>query len=133
MIINLTQHDATPEQVAAGVVNLKGEQLARLRQLLTFEELPSSGQINDRAITVAHLAIYNGFGGDDGDDPHPHAAMIGGAPFFMAALERQLRDLGVDPVYAFSQRRAVEEKQADGSVKKTQVFQHLGFVTPPAC
>jgi hypothetical protein len=132
LIINLTQHDATPEQIAAGVVDLKGEQLTRLRQLLTFEQIPSSGQIDDRAITVAHLAVFNGLGPDDGEDPVPRAAMIGGAPFFMAALERQLRALSVDPVYAFSQRRAIEKKQADGSVKKIQVFQHLGFVTPPA-
>lgn len=131
MIINLTQHEATEDQRAAGVVDLKGEELAKLRRLLTFDALPSSGEIDNRAITIAHLAVHNGLGGDEGDDPQPHAAMIGGAPYLMASLERQLRDLDVDPVYAFSLRQGVEEKQADGSIRKTQVFTHLGFVTPP--
>jgi hypothetical protein len=132
VIINLTQHDATPDQVAAGVVDLRGEELVRLRRFLTFEEIPSSGHIDDRAISIAHLAIHNGLGGDDGENLHAHAAMIGGAPYLMASLERELRELGVDPIYAFSLRQGVEEKQPDGSVKKTQVFSHMGFVTPPA-
>ena len=54
--------------------------------------------------------------------------MIGGAPFFMAALESALRDVGVTPIYAFSKREVVEEPQSDGSVKKTAVFRHAGFV-----
>lgn len=57
--------------------------------------------------------------------------MVGGAPFFMAPLEAALRAVNIIPVYAFSKRESVEEKQPDGSVKKTQVFKHAGFV--PAC
>ena len=34
----------------------------------------------------------------------------------------------VKPLYAFSKREVVEEQLPDGSVRKTQVFKHLGFV-----
>ena len=54
--------------------------------------------------------------------------MIGGAPFFMGPLERALRENGITPLYAFSKREAADIKQADGSIKKTQIFRHVGFV-----
>lgn len=56
------------------------------------------------------------------------SAMIGGAPFLMAPLEGALRTRGVIPLYAFSVRESVEEALPDGSVRKTQVFRHAGFV-----
>ena len=39
IILNLTQHPATPEQVAAGVVDLIGDDLETLKFLLTFEDM----------------------------------------------------------------------------------------------
>ena len=46
----------------------------------------------------------------------------------MSALEKALVDYGVCPYYAFSRRESVEEVQADGSVRKTAVFRHAGFI-----
>jgi hypothetical protein len=130
MIINLTQHEARPEQIAAGVYDLEGEHLARLRELLTFEDLPAPREIAARAKAITDLATASaGY-------PVPALAMIGGAPFLMGALECALRLRGIEPRYAFSKRESVEEIVRDaehpfGIVRKTQVFRHLGFVTPP--
>jgi hypothetical protein len=128
MILNLTQHPATTEQINQGVVDLSGERLSQLKDWLTFENLPTRQEIEDAAHSIALLAVFNDLGGEDGDSPHPLYAMIGGAPFLMSALESALLDHGIKPVYAFSRREGVEETQADGSVRKTNVFRHVGFV-----
>ncbi len=60
--------------------------------------------------------------------PATAKAMIGGAPYLMAPLERHLARAGVRPMYAFSTRESVEQTGADGSVKKVSVFRHAGFV-----
>lgn len=129
MIVNLTQHTATPEQVVQGVVDLPDEVRQALVAALTFEELPTMADVEDAADVVAELACQNGLGGDDGDSPWPEAAMIGGAPFLMAPLEAALRSRGIKPVYAFSRRESVEITKPDGSVVKTNVFRHVGFVS----
>ena len=128
MIINLTQHAATPDQVQAGVVDLYGVDQLALRVLLKFRWLPSASEIAERAELLAELAVHNGLGEDDGDDPFPDAAMIGGAPYLMAPLERALAARGIKPVYAFSLRVSSEVTLPDGSVEKRAQFQHQGFV-----
>lgn len=128
MIVNLTQHKATPEQVAQGVVDLPDEVRQALVAALTFDDLPTLAEIEDAADVVAELACQNGIGGDDGDSPWPKAAMIGGAPFLMAPLEVALKSRGIKPVYAFSRRESAETTKPDGSVVKTNVFRHVGFV-----
>ena len=40
-MINLTQHQATTEQLSVGVVDLTGQQLALVKALLTFDEIPT--------------------------------------------------------------------------------------------
>lgn len=128
MILNLTQHLGTPEQ---GVTDLTGEELVALKQALTFDAIPTAQEIAERAEYIAELACANGLGGDEGDDPIPTRAMIGGAPYLMAPLERALRAVGIEPLYAFSVRESVEQVQADGSVRKDNIFRHTGFI--PAC
>jgi hypothetical protein len=128
MIINLTQHPASAEQVCAGVVDLPTAQHSMLVQQLTVDTLPTRQEISDRCANIAALAVHNGLAGDDADDPHPQAAMIGGAPWMMRALEDALLDMGVPSVYAFSVRESVEQSQPDGSVRKINVFRHAGFV-----
>lgn len=116
MIINLTQHEATAEQLSAGVVDLGPERLAALVQLLTIDVLPGEDEVVERARQIAAFV------------PNGEIAMIGGAPWLMAPLERALRARGVTPFYAFSRRESVEERSADGLVRKTAVFRHVGFV-----
>lgn len=123
-ILNLTQHPAAPGQ---GVIDLVGKELESLKIALTFYALPTPKEVSERADHIAELACMHGLGSGD-DDPIPTAAMIGGAPCLMAPLERSLRAVGIEPLYSFSIRESVEEAQADGSVRKVDVFRHVGFI-----
>ncbi len=116
-ILNLTQHVATAEQVAAGVFEPRDK--AAVHQLLTFEACPDREAIRARAEALAEIARMNG----------AEAAMLGGAPYLMGPLEDSLRAAGIRPVYAFSQRAGVEEELLpDGSKRKVQLFRHVGWV-----
>ena len=112
-IVNLTQHEASAEQRAAGVFDLEGGLSYALKQALTFNSLPTIEEIEQRADHISALAIGTG----------ASIAMIGGAPYLMSALERALKASGIRPVYAFSERVSSEK---DGV--KTSTFRHLGFI-----
>lgn len=62
--------------------------------------------------------------------PHilPDAAMIGGAMWLMAPLAAAVEARGIEALFAFSRRESVEEPHADGSIRKTAIFRHVGFV-----
>ena len=115
MIINLTQHTSTDDQIRAGVVTPAQKEL--IKELLTFNDLPNQEEILNRVSKLATIAEMHG----------AHAAMIGGAPFLMSALERELKNRRITPVYAFS-KRVVTERTTDGKTEKISVFRHLGFV-----
>ncbi len=117
--LNLTQHAATPEQIAAGVVDLQGTGATTLRHLLTFKHIPERDDVLAAAEAIAALAKAHG----------AQAAMIGGAPFLMGPLEIELKLVGIKPVYAFSRRESVEEAMPNGSVRKTAILRHAGFVS----
>lgn len=122
MILNFTQHPATAEQLAAGVIDLKGADLSTLKAALTFDELPTQAVIAERAMEIVRLAKNALFGQVD------RKVMIGGAPFFMAALEFYLKAAGLQPVYSFSKRVSVEKTLPDGTVQKVNAFRHEGFI-----
>lgn len=122
MILNLTQHQASPDQIKVGVcdIPLTGEEnevRERLHELLTFEELPTAREIGARAEEICFIASLFAKKGEQ--------VMIGGAPYLMGPLERNLRWHGFIPVYAFS-KREVSEDPATG--RKVSVFRHLGFI-----
>lgn len=133
MIINLTQHPATPEQIAQGVVDLPPELRTRLAELLTFDAVPTASVVFQRAQDIAMLAItwldtqprLEGYGSGGAALAD---ALLGGAPYLMCALEVALLGHAIEPVYAFSRRESIEQAQPDGSVRKTNVFRHVGFV-----
>ena len=114
-IVNLTQHEATPDQIAAGVLEVADK--ATVQKLLTFEEPPTPVEMAERARILAGIAAATA-----------STAMIGGAPFFMGRLEAALKEAGVKPVYAFTRREAVDAPDGNGGVRKTQVFRHAGWV-----
>ncbi len=128
MILNLTQHPATPDQITDGVIDLPGQQRSALIEALTIDALPDREAIDARADYIAELACRNGLGDDGVDDQQPSQAMIAGAPWMMRALEDALISRAIEPVYAFSRRDSVEAVQPDGSIRKTAVFRHVGFV-----
>lgn len=117
-IANLTQHPATAEQVDAGVFDLPADQVAALRDALTFSAPPTHAEIHERASRIAAMVADTG----------AVWAMLGGAPYLMAPLEEALALRGIHPLYAFSVRESAEQKQPDGSVRKVNVFRHAGFV-----
>ena len=119
-ILNLTQHPATEEQIAAGVVDLSPDDRALLAQALTFDEVPDQSVLNTRATTIALMAAGHSSGA--------RSAMIGGAPYFMRPLEQALWDQNIRPLYAFSIRESIERPRPSGAVEKVTVFRHAGFV-----
>jgi succinyl-CoA synthetase alpha subunit len=114
-IVNLTQHLASADQVEAGVVSVDPGYQERLVQLLNFTSMPTATEVVHRAEEIATLALMQG----------SHFAMVGGAPYLMSPLVKALRDLGINALYAFSERVSVEDPTTG---VKTSKFQHLGFV-----
>ena len=118
MILNLTQHAATPDQVAAGVVEPRDK--PAVCRLLTFDILPTREAVAATALALAAVVADHDLSG----------VMVGGAPYLMAPLQRAIEALGrvITVLYAYSQRVISEAVQPDGSVRKTQTFRHAGWV-----
>lgn len=118
-IINLTQHDTSLKQRALGVFDLPLEGREQVRNLLTFSSAPTADFIRQRAEAIAKIA----------EKQNCQFAMIGGAGYLMPALEKALLEVGITPLHAFTVREVIETTQADGSVTKTAVFKHGGWVS----
>jgi len=121
MILNMTQHDATPEQIEAGVVNVPFRQ--ELSVLLTFVELPTKKEIYSRVHKICDIA----WALTPWRDRVRQSVMIGGAPFLMGPLAETLKARNFSVLFAFSERVS-SEKIVNGQVVKVSEFRHLGFV-----
>ena len=127
IILNFTQHNLTKEQIDSLVeegftlknVETEIEAPEYLKNCLTFTECPSREELNNKARALADYAqIYC-----EATD-----VIVGGAPYFMGALETALIERGIKPRYAFTERVAVETVNPDGSTTKTSIFRHSGWV-----
>jgi len=116
-ILNLTQHESTKEQKDQGVFEPSKKDKEYIKQLLTFEDIPSKDLLEQRAKSLTAIALTYGV----------EKIMIGGAPYFMSFLERELKFIGMKLVYSFS-KRVVEEVQNDKEVVKISSFKHIGFI-----
>jgi len=114
-IVNLTQHAPTTEQIEAGVFD--GDRTLLL-PWLNFTSAPTRAELQDRAAQIADFAASTG----------ADAAMLGGAPYLMGPLGRALERHGIQPLFSFTERQSAETIMPDGSVSKTSVFRHVGFV-----
>ena len=122
-MLNLTPHSATAEQRAAGVIDLADISKMKISMMLTFDTCPTRDDVNARAKQlVANIPALQGE-----VDHHPQNVLIGGAPFFMGALENALLDKGYTPFYAFSTQSSVEVLHG-GVIIKTSIFMRSGFV-----
>lgn len=81
MILNLTQHPATEDQLAHNVVEPKNKDM--VIHYLTYNTIPTFNQMASNARALARICIDEGY----------VMAMIGGAPFFMPVLEEVLKEL----------------------------------------
>ncbi len=84
-------------------------------------QLQPSYEIEGRCQSIAHLPMHLDI------ERTPFDVLIGGAPWMMSRLEAAVRDAGFRPLYAFSARESTELVQA-GSVRKMNVFRHVGFL-----
>ena len=123
-IINLTQHELTPEQREFIDIECHTDR-QKVKDLLTFTKLPTKEEIYYRALDLAAI-VENIVDQDEHVDLF--LVLIGGAPYLMKPLIEELKKIGVTPVFSYTDRVSVETMQPDGSVVKTQVFKHLGFV-----
>lgn len=126
-VLNLTQHNATPDQIADGLVDLTPEQATAVRAMLTFTALPTEHDIISRAAGIAAFAVRL-IAEKEEAGVQIDAVMIGGAPYLMNPLEHKLGMQGIKAVYAFSERRSVDIQQPDGTVRKVAEFAHLGWI-----
>jgi len=118
-ILNLTQHKATKEQRDAGVIDYTdardefllmkekaGENISSrekdipetLDDLLTFDNPPSRGDINERVMLISWIPYELGY----------KSALIFAPQFMIAALESALKARGVKPLHMFDDNRFVE-------------------------
>ncbi len=116
IIGNVSQHVASPEQVLNGVVEPQNKE--KFNELLTFENLPSTNELDKRAQKIMTLVCEEGWS----------MIMVGCAPFFASALERAAELKKISMMYSFSNRVSEEKILADGSVKKINFFSHKGFI-----
>lgn len=128
--INLTQHSVTEEQKIAGAFEPTISK-ETVTELLTFNELPSDRELQQRARALAALAQEEC--GKKMRELHYNSniyiyVIIGGAPYFMSHVENAFKERGVNYAYAFSKRESVEEMLPNGTVKKTSVFRHAGWL-----
>lgn len=128
-IINLTQHSVSDEQAKDGVIQLTIHH-REICELLTFHEIPTESEIIERASKLAEIAlsVIQNLRDRKNKPGLKGYAMIGGAPFLMPALEKELRRRDIQPLYAFSKRSSVEEVSSSGATVKKSVFRHSGFV-----
>lgn len=117
-ILNLTQHQATQDQIENGVIDLDVSAKEWLTSMLNFDTLPTAEDIEHRASAIARNTRMLGY----------NKAMIGGALWLMSSLEKHLKINNIQPLYAFSIRESVETVNDDGSVTKKNVFKHIGFI-----
>ena len=124
-ILNFTQHTLTKEQLDSlveegfNLENVEIEAPQWLKDHLTFTECPSREELQFRAGALADYAKNQCEATD---------VIVGGAPYFMGALETALEARGIKPRYAFTERVVEETVNPDGTTTKTSVFRHSGWV-----
>lgn len=115
-IFNLTQHQPTNTQVSLGVL----PPVEGCKALLDFKSLPSQETIKERASALVELVVAVA--------PKGASVMVGGAPYLMPGLCQALKQEGFIPLFSFTERRSVETNLPDGSISKTAIFEHVGWV-----
>ena len=122
MILNLTQHNATADQINVGINDLTVDFQTALKGLLTFPTQYTRADLEYRALQIHEL--IRDFCGTS--EEVLEGVMIGGMPSFMPVLESVLISKGIKVGYACTERKSVD-KEVDGKIIKTAVFVHAGM------
>ena len=123
-IINLTQHAATPSQIADGVIDLDSQTLLQLKEFLTIDELPTAQDLKYRAMQILVLAL------DLSQKYETLDFMLGGHLDLMSFVHAEFFRVGLKPRSSFSKRNVIETQQPDGTVSKVAIFEHIGWTYP---
>ena len=120
MILNLTQHAATPDQIDAGVMEPVPKDKKRIISLLTFESLPSREEVIKVAKALCQIIQkYSDV----------TAVMIDGPGYLLTCLDPMIQLSGIPALYAFSIREyRWNLNPKNGVVKEVVYFRHAGFV-----
>jgi hypothetical protein len=151
-IINLTQHAPTNDQIVAGVVDIDADRRTKLVHFLTIcgETLTAPSPLREELLDSRASSIFclltpelaegarrvakkvleakSDMDAWNATKEDTITVMVGGAPYLVDRLTKLFRSHGCRCVYALSERVSKEETMPDGSVKKTQVFAHIGFI-----
>ena len=122
MILNLTQHNATADQINVGINDLTVDFQTALKGLLTFPTQYTRADLEYRALQIHELV--RDFCGTS--EEVLEGVMIGGMPSFMPVIESVLISKGIKVGYACTERKSVD-KEVDGKIIKTAVFVHAGM------
>lgn len=116
-VYNATRHLCTPEQLAAGIIDLPASLHKKIKAMSTFNPMPTMDMVESVADDVTHLLYMH----ISLIDPFEEdiQIMIGGAPYYTAALADSLAQSGYQARYPFFQRKYVNSKV---------VFLHEGLV-----
>lgn len=112
-IYNLTQHEPTPDMATMGVL----PPVKEVQGYITITQIPDKEFLARLARKIVGTIPTDA-----------KEALIGGAPYLMAPLEKQLKARGIQPLYAFSRRVSEEITLPSGSVKKVSKFLFEGFI-----
>ena len=123
MILNLTQHNATADQINVGINDLTVDFQTALKGLLTFPTQYTRADLEYRALQI-HELVRDFCGGTS--EEVLEGVMIGGMPSFMPVLESVLISKGIKVGYACTERKSVDKK-VDDKIIKTAVFVHSGM------
>ncbi|MDO4467866.1 MAG: hypothetical protein Q4C49_12820 [Bacillota bacterium] len=115
-MLNLTQHNLTPNQILDGVIEPEDKEY--IRSLLTIDHIPSEEELISIAQKISDYAA----------SLNASSAMIGGAMYLMPYLVFELNKRNIEAYYSFSKRVSRDILQEDGTVKKEIFFNHSGFV-----
>ena len=128
VIINLTQHLATPDQASAGLIDMPedGGFRAALNEALSFNHQPDQEELLRRARRVVGImADYAG----GMTALQGRKVMLGGFSALMHPLQAACLKAGMQVGYAYpGSCECVDQLQPDGSVLKMAIFRHGGFI-----
>lgn len=116
-LLNLTQHVATAEQLADGVIEPDELTKKTIRGLLTIHGQPDPVEISMKAQGLTNLVANGGYDG----------AMVGGKLHLMVNLLHLMNLKGLVCFEADSERVSKDIDNGDGTVTKTTTFQHIGL------
>jgi len=119
LALNISQHEPTELQVLSGLMELNKSDVTSMKKLLTFDEAPDISEMKNRAEQLVKICANN---------YNLKVVMLAPAPFFTSILENTFKENGYKVVYSFSQRKSVEKKMPDGTVKKVNVFEFQDFI-----